>query len=201
MEEDSSIPKDFSEEMPSILGFQNGAQVDQYLRKSIQGHTMYLEAEFCTAINKGILVSPDVASNPKNFTSFLTPPVGDDEEDEENHNLLKLSVQEQLDEKDLVLLTKMDVTIPMKVHCLKHRIKNYSGCAGRVLGEHSVAHNSLKYLAENIDNKETSYTYEFKQEKLFGGSILDKINWRFHRFLNSCAHDDPEKMTSTSLIF
>ena len=187
--------------MLSILGCQNGAQVDQYLRQSMQGHNMSLEPGFCTALNKGILVSPDDASTPKNFTSFLTPPVGDDEEDEENANLLKLAVQEQFDEKDLVLLTKMDVTIPMKVHCLKHHIKNYSGCAGRCLGEHSIAHKSLKGLAEHIENKETSYAYEFKQEKLFGGSILDKVNWRFHRFLDSCAHGDTDKIDINKLDF
>ena len=51
---------------------------------------------------------------PKHFTLFLTPPVGNDEEDEEHVNLLKLAVQEQFDEKDLVLLTKIDVAIPMK---------------------------------------------------------------------------------------
>ena len=75
-----------------------------------------------------------------------------------------------------MLLTKMDVTIPMKVHFLEHHIKNYSGYAGRVLAEHSVAHMSLKSLAEHIDHKETSYAYEFKQDKLFGESILDKIS-------------------------
>ena len=84
---------------------------------------MSLEPGFCTALNKGILASPDDASTLKNFTPFLTPPVENDGEDEKNTNLLKLAVQEKFDEKDLVLLTKMDVTIPMKVPCLRHHIK------------------------------------------------------------------------------
>jgi len=101
---------------------------------------MSLDLGLCTALNKGIMIILDDASTPNNFTPFLTPPVGDDEKEEENNNLLKLVVQEQFDEKDLVLLTKMDVIIPMKVYCLKHHIKNYSSSAGRILGEHYVAH-------------------------------------------------------------
>ena len=73
--------KECTEEMLFILGCQNGAQVEHYLRQSMQGHRMSLELGFCTALNKGILVSPDDASTPKNFTLFLTPPVGDSDED------------------------------------------------------------------------------------------------------------------------
>ena len=171
VKEDGTIPKEPTEEMLSTLGCQNGAQVDQYLRQSIQGHNISLEPGFCTALNKGIMLSPDDGSTPKDFTPFLTPPVGDDEEDEENTNLLKLVTQEQFDEKDLALLTKMDVTIPINVYCVKHHIKNYFGCTGRALGEHSVALMSLRSLAQHINNKETSYAYEFKQEKIFGGGI------------------------------
>jgi len=201
VEEDGTIPSEPTEEMLSILGCQNGAQVDQYLRQSMQGHNMSLEPGFCTALNKGILASPDDAATPKNFTPFLTPPVGDDDDDEDNANLLKLAVQEKFDEKDLVLLTKMEVTIPMKVPCLRHHVKNYSGAAGRIFGEHSVAHMSLKGIAAHIESKETSYAYEFKQDKLFGGSLLDKIGWRFNRFLDSCAHGDPDKIDIHKLDF
>ena len=201
VEEDGTIPSEPTEEMLSILGCQNGAQVDQYLRQSMQGHNMSLEPGFCTALNKGILASPDDAATPKNFTPFLTPPVGDDDDDEDNANLLKLAVQEKFDEKDLVLLTKMEVTIPMKVPCLRHHVKNYSGAAGRIFGEHSIAHMSLKGIAAHIESKETSYAYEFKQDKLFGGSLLDKIGWRLNRFLDSCAHGDPDKIDIHKLDF
>ena len=69
---------------------------------------MSLEPGFCTALNKGILVFPDDASTSKKFTVFLPPPVNDDDEEEENANLLKMAIQEKLDNKDLKLLTKID---------------------------------------------------------------------------------------------
>ena len=150
--------------------------MEKYLRQSMQGHNISLEPGFCEALNKEILASPEDASIPKNFTPFLTPPVGDDDEDEDNTNLLKLAVQDNFYEKDLVLLTKTDVTIPMKVPCLKHHFNNYSGCAGRILGKHSQAHCSLKEFSMHIEAKETSYQYEFKQDKLFVDSLLDKVN-------------------------
>ena len=90
--EDGNIPEECTEEILSILSFQNGAQVEQYLCQSMQEHNMSLEPRFFTALNKGILVSPDDASTPKNFTPFLTPPVGDDDEDDDNAKILKLAV-------------------------------------------------------------------------------------------------------------
>ena len=78
IEEDGFVPTEATEEMLAILGCQNGAQVDQYLRQSMSSYNMSLEPGFCTALNKGILVCQDDASAPKNFTIFLTPPVNDD---------------------------------------------------------------------------------------------------------------------------
>ena len=150
--------------------------MDQYLRQSIKGHNMSLEPGFCTALNKGILVSPDDASTPKNFNPVLTLPVSDDDEDEENANLFKLAAQNKFDEKDLVLLTKMDVTIPMKVAYLKHHFNNYSGCAGRIIGKNSQSHCNLKKLYRHIEAKEPRYQHEFKQDKLFGGNVMDRVN-------------------------
>ena len=89
----------------------------------------------------------------------------------------------------------------MKVPCLKYHFKNYSGCAGRILGKHSQAHCSLKQFYKHIEAKETSCQYEFKQNRLFGGSLLDKVNWRFNRFLGSCAHGDVEKINTNKLDF
>ena len=86
-------------------------------------------------MNKGILVFPDDASTPKKFTVFLTPPVNDDDEEDKNANLFKMEIQEKLDNKDLKLLTKMEVTIPMKTSELRHHGKNFRGCAGRLLGQ------------------------------------------------------------------
>ena len=56
VEEDGTIPTETTEEMAAILGYQNGAQVDQFLRQSMSTYNMRLEPGFCTAINKGILV-------------------------------------------------------------------------------------------------------------------------------------------------
>ena len=36
---------------------------------------------------------------------------------------------------------------------------------------------------------------------ILGVSILDKVNWRFHRVLNSCAHGDVEKIETYKLNF
>ena len=141
----------------------------------MQGYNMSLEPGFCTALNKGMLVCPDDTSTPTNFTSFLTPPVNDDEDEEDNANLLKLAVQEKYDNSDLILLTKMSISIAMKTPELKHHMKNIAGVAGRILGQHSIAHKSLKGVAAHIEKKETSYNYEFRQEKLFGGNFMDKV--------------------------
>ena len=48
---------------------------------------------------------------------------------------------------------------------------------------------------------ETSYQYELKQDRLFGGSLLDKVNWRFNRFLDSCAHGEVDKIDTKKLDF
>ena len=124
VEEDGTIPKEPTEEMLSILGCQNGAQVDQFLKQSMQGYNMSLEPGFCTALNKGMIVCPDDVGTPTKFTAFLTPPVNDDDEDKDNENLLKLAVQEKYDSQDLILLPKMDISIPMKTSDLKHLMKN-----------------------------------------------------------------------------
>ena len=65
VEEYGTVPEETTKEMLSILGCQNGAQVEQYLRQSMQGHNMSLEPGFCTALNKGILASPNDALTPR----------------------------------------------------------------------------------------------------------------------------------------
>ena len=54
---------------------------------------------------------------------------------------------------------------------------------------------------DHIEDKETSYNYKFKQVKLFGGSFLDRISWRFHRFLDSCASGIPSDINTKKLDF
>ena len=184
--------------MPSILGCSNGAQVEQYLRQSMRKHNMVLEPGICTALNKGILAcGGDV---PKNFTPFLLPPAKDNDTHETSSDLLKLAVQEKFDNKDLVLMTKMDVTIPMCTQDLRIHIKNTAGLAGRCLGQDSTLHMSLRNLAEHIEENDTSYSYEFRQEKLFGGHFLDMIHWRIHRFFYSCAGGDASQIDMNKVL-
>ena len=201
MEEDGTVPTDPTEEMYSVLGCQNGAQVEQYLRQSLQGHNIALETGFCTALNKGILACPNDNKTPKNFTPFLTPPVKDGDEEESGANLLKLACQEKYESSDLHLLTKMDATIPMKTQDLRHHLKNYAACAGRCFGQMSLIFLNLQELADHVDNHEVEYNYEYLQEKLFGGSLMDKLHYRVHKFLESYASGDETKVDSKRLDF
>ena len=59
VKDDGTVPDGMTEEMLSILGFQNGVQVEQYLRQSIQEDNTSLEPGFYTALDKGMLLSPD----------------------------------------------------------------------------------------------------------------------------------------------
>ena len=116
-------------------------------------------------------------------------------------NLLKFSIQEKYAEEDLVLLTKMDISIPLKTQNLKHRMRNFAGITRRGFGLDSLLYLSLKGVAEHIESKERNYGYEFRQEKLFSGIFLDKINWRVHRFLDSCAQGNDTKIDTAKLEF
>ena len=80
VDDQGPVPSQPTEEMLSILGCQNGAQVDQYLKQVVIGHNIQLEPGFCSAINKGIFVPADDATTPKHFTSFLTPPISKEDD-------------------------------------------------------------------------------------------------------------------------
>ena len=114
---------------------------------------MKFSTGFCRAINKVILVCPDDISTPKNFTPFLTPPVYDNAEVEDNAHILKMAVQDKFEAEDLILLTRMYITIPMKTQELKHHIKNFAVCAGRCLGQQSIAYIILLDIANHIEKK------------------------------------------------
>ena len=201
VEEDGTIHESPTEEMLSILGCQNGAQVDQYLKQSMVGHNISPEPGLCSAINKGILVHADDGSAPKNFTAFLVPPVSDDDDLEENTNLLRLAVQDKFSDRDVTLLTKQEITLPMKTQELRHHLKNIAGLAGRCFGQHCVLFKNLQDVAAHIEQKEISYNYEFRQDHLFGGNLLDRIHWRMHRFFDSCASGKTEKIEMEKLDF
>ena len=138
---------------------------------------------------------------PKYFTAFLTPPINDKLDMSNHADLLKLAVQDKFDRQDLSLLTKMDVSIPVTTQDLKHHIKNYTGCAGRCFGQESVLYMNLHKVLDHIEDNETCYTYEFREESLFGGHLLDRINYRVHKFLESCASGDKENINVQKIDF
>ena len=73
VDESGEVSDKPTEEMLSILGCSNGAQVEQFLRQSTRKNNVAFERGICTALNKGILACGD--QMPKNFTPFLVPPV------------------------------------------------------------------------------------------------------------------------------
>ena len=70
-----------------------------------------------------MLVFPDGIVTPENFTAFLTSPVNIEDDDDNNTNLLKLAIREKFDNSDLLLFTKMEVTISMGTTDLKYCVK------------------------------------------------------------------------------
>ena len=95
----------------------------------------------------------------------------------------------------------MDVTIPLKTQDLKHHIKNYAGCASLIFGQDSTIHRSLEHIQEHIEDNENNYTYEFKEESLFGGHFLDRINYIINKFLESCASGNHSNIDTKKLDF
>ena len=69
------------------------------------------------------------------------------------------------------------------------------------MGEDAMVHTSLLQISNHIEKKETSYNYEFKQDKLFGGNFMDRVNWRMHRFFDSCASGDVSNIDTDKLDF
>ena len=201
MDKEMNVPTEATDEMLSILGCQNGAQVEQLLRQSMGEHNMRLEPGLCTALNKGIFASPNDAGTPRNFTPFFTPPIENFMEEEENSHLLKLAIQEKFDSQDILSLTKMEVKVPMKAQDLRHHLKNFAGIAGRCFGETALLYENLSKVCKHIERREPSYNYEFVQNKMFGGHLLDKINWRTHRFLDSCAGGELESIDAGMIDF
>jgi hypothetical protein len=201
IDENSDIPDTPTEDMFSILGCQNGAQVNQYLKQAMPGHNVRFEPGFCTALNKGMFICPDGTGPPSNFTPFLMPPMADDDDEEQNAYLLKLAVQEKYDSTDIELLTKMEVSIPMKSQELRHYLKNTAEVAGRCIGSDSILYASLMTIYNHIEAHDMSYNFEFRNDKLFGGNYLDRIHYRVQRFLESCASGDTAKINTRHLDF
>ena len=119
-----TVPTEITEEMLSVLGCSNGAQVKQYLKQCMPGNNMMLEPGFCSAISKHIFVHSDDSLSPKCFIPFLNPPVSDHHDLVENGDLLRLDVHDKFNKKDLILLTKMNITILLKTQDLINHMKH-----------------------------------------------------------------------------
>ena len=95
----------------------------------------------------------------------------------------------------------MDITITVKTQDLREHIKNYAGLAGRIFGQSPMLHINLREVFDDIDDQQIFYNFEFHQDNYFEGTFLDKLNWRVHRFLDSCASGTPSKMDSKRFDF
>ena len=201
VDDQGMVPEKPTDELLSILGCSNGAQVEQYVKQLLTDFNVHVEPGLCSAINKGIFVHADDGTMPRHFTGFLTPPISDEEDKVQNSDLLRVAVQTKFSDRDVTVLTKMDVSVPMNTRDLEHHVKNWSGLAGLCFGEGCLLHQALVEVSEHIRKREVAYNYEFRQERLFGGSFLDRLHWRTHRFLESCAGGDPGKVDLTKLNF
>ena len=147
-----------------------------------------------------MIVHPNDASTPKHFSVFLTPPVNIGE-NKENSDLLKLAVKFKYSDEDVTMLTKMEITVPMKTQDLRQHVKNIIGLATIRFGRDSMLFHCLKELEIHIDYNEISYSYEFLQDIMFGWNLLDRIHWRMYRFFDSCAHGEKSKIDLERLNF
>ena len=119
-------------------------------------------------------------------------PINDDEEIIDNGNLLKLAVQEKYDSQDVVLLSRMEISIPMKNKDIKHHVKSLTGLSGRCFSQSSVIHNRLKKAAAHIEPRNTSYNYELILVVISGSDQLE--NAQILRFMSS----SPNNFTVTT---
>ena len=201
IDEHGDIPTEPTDEILTILTSINGADACQYLQGCMSSYNLAIVIGLCTAVQKGILINPDDSGVPTNLSPFLTPPLSDDEDELLNHNNLQLALKEKLDAADVTLLTKMEVVIPMTVEQLRHHIKNFSGIVGRLIGQDSQLYTNLTILWKHVEARETRYKYEFRQDLMFGGCFLEEIDWKVHRFFDSCAHGDPARIMLDHIDF
>ena len=67
VEVDGIVPSKVIEEMLSIVGCQDGAQLDQYLKKIVAGNNIDIESGLCSTMNKSIFVHAGNSTRPKNL--------------------------------------------------------------------------------------------------------------------------------------
>ena len=73
--------------------------------------------------------------------------------------------------------------------------------AGRYMGSDLVMYNSFTGLYNHIKRHDMSYSFEFRNDKLFGGNFLDRLHYRVQRFLNSCASGEASSINLKRLDF
>ena len=89
----------------------------------------------------------------------------------------------------------------MTVEQLRHHIRIFAGVIRRLIGQDSQLFINLTVLWKHIEAHETRYKYKFRQDKMFGGCFLEEVDWKVHRFFDSCAHGDPAQMIVDHIDF
>ena len=67
-----------------------------------------------------------------------------DEGEAECNLILKLVVQSKYTEENVILLTKMQISVLMNVQELKQHVKNIAGLTSKCFGENSILNHSLQ---------------------------------------------------------
>ena len=91
---------------------------------------------------------------------FLTPPISDEDDRQESKNLLKLAVQTKFSDKDVNVLTKMDISIPIRSQDLKYHLKNIANLATICIGKGCLLYTNLQRVTDHIQENEIDYNYE-----------------------------------------
>ena len=69
------------------------------------------------------------------------------------------------------------------------------------MGSDSIMYTSLTDLYNHMKRHNMSYSFEFRNEKLFGGNFLDRLHYRVQRFLESCASGETRSINLKHLDF
>ena len=80
-------------------------------------------------------------------------------------------------------------------------IKNCAGSGGKVIRQLCIISLSLKAVAKHIDTEEVTYNDEYKHDKFVVGIFLERLNWKVHMLLDSCASGEFEKLDLKKLDF
>ena len=147
------------------------------MRQSISGHNTLFVSGFYTALNKDILLCPDDAPPPLNFTPFLTPLLDNNATLKENVNLLKLAVEEKFEQEDLAVLTKVNVTLPKTTQELKEL------CTVVWQEVHWRGFNAIQQFghgSRTYQGKRAFIQLSVHPRYIFWSNFLVSISWKVH---------------------